>query len=493
MSEGDARRPRRAVPHIREFLADSLTPLGVYRRLAAISPLPLPLRERQPAASGSPASASWAPRRGRSTASTPTAWRSSARAQRTRCPASRSRRCTRSLQRDHSEPGPIPFTGGLVGYFGYDLIRLVERLPDRPPDPFDLPIALLARFDTLVVFDHARQRVLAIANEIEGEASVAAAESELGAPLAAAHRGDAAAAASPCPAIARARRHRPAEPRRRRASAAPCSRPRSTSPPATSSRSCWPAAGRCRGASSRSPSTARCAWSTRAPTWCSSRSPGRVAGRRLARDAGAQGGAAPRDPADRRHPAARRRTPRATSASPSDLLADPKERAEHVMLVDLGRNDLGRVAVPGSVRVPTLHGDRALQPRHAPGLQRRGRAGAGQGRARRAARLLPGRHRLGRAQDPGHGDHRRAGAAGAAAPTPAPSATSRISRRPRHLHRHPHPGRPRGARPRSPPAPASSPTPIPRRRSGRPRTRRRRCCSRGGAVAERTGRYRGRS
>jgi len=37
-----------------------------------------------------------------------------------------------------------------------------------------------------------------------------------------------------------------------------------------------------------------------------------------------------------------------------DLLADPKERAEHVMLVDLGRNDLGRVAVAGSVRVPTF-------------------------------------------------------------------------------------------------------------------------------------------
>ena len=33
------------------------------------------------------------------------------------------------------------------------------------------------------------------------------------------------------------------------------------------------------------------------------------------------------------------------------LRADPKERAEHVMLVDLGRNDVGRVAVPGSVRV----------------------------------------------------------------------------------------------------------------------------------------------
>jgi len=34
-----------------------------------------------------------------------------------------------------------------------------------------------------------------------------------------------------------------------------------------------------------------------------------------------------------------------------ELLADPKENAEHVMLVDLARNDLGRVAVPGSIRV----------------------------------------------------------------------------------------------------------------------------------------------
>jgi len=37
-----------------------------------------------------------------------------------------------------------------------------------------------------------------------------------------------------------------------------------------------------------------------------------------------------------------------------ELLADEKERAEHVMLVDLGRNDIGRIAAPGSVQVDVL-------------------------------------------------------------------------------------------------------------------------------------------
>ncbi|HJL16226.1 MAG TPA: anthranilate synthase component I [Sandaracinaceae bacterium LLY-WYZ-13_1] len=39
------------------------------------------------------------------------------------------------------------------------------------------------------------------------------------------------------------------------------------------------------------------------------------------------------------------------AAIAAELLADPKERAEHVMLVDLGRNDLGRISAPGTVRI----------------------------------------------------------------------------------------------------------------------------------------------
>jgi anthranilate synthase component 1 len=44
-------------------------------------------------------------------------------------------------------------------------------------------------------------------------------------------------------------------------------------------------------------------------------------------------------------------TPLEDAARAEELLADPKERAEHVMLIDLGRNDVGRIAATGSVRV----------------------------------------------------------------------------------------------------------------------------------------------
>lgn len=46
--------------------------------------------------------------------------------------------------------------------------------------------------------------------------------------------------------------------------------------------------------------------------------------------------------------------PARDAALAEELLADPKERAEHIMLVDLGRNDLGRVCRYGTVRVPEL-------------------------------------------------------------------------------------------------------------------------------------------
>ncbi|MDP9366537.1 MAG: anthranilate synthase component I [Chloroflexota bacterium] len=52
----------------------------------------------------------------------------------------------------------------------------------------------------------------------------------------------------------------------------------------------------------------------------------------------------------------RGRNPAEDEALAAELLADEKERAEHIMLVDLGRNDIGRVSTPGSVKVPQLMG-----------------------------------------------------------------------------------------------------------------------------------------
>ncbi|WP_267393222.1 MULTISPECIES: anthranilate synthase component I [unclassified Sphingomonas] len=52
----------------------------------------------------------------------------------------------------------------------------------------------------------------------------------------------------------------------------------------------------------------------------------------------------------------RGRTAAEDEANRVELLADPKERAEHLMLLDLGRNDVGRAAAPGSVRVTSSYG-----------------------------------------------------------------------------------------------------------------------------------------
>jgi anthranilate synthase component 1 len=56
------------------------------------------------------------------------------------------------------------FTGGAVGYLGYDIVRTIETLPDAPPDDRDLPDAILMVVDTLLVLDNLFNRATVIAS-----------------------------------------------------------------------------------------------------------------------------------------------------------------------------------------------------------------------------------------------------------------------------------------------------------------------------------------
>jgi len=61
-----------------------------------------------------------------------------------------------------------PFYSGLVGYLGYDVVREVERLPDVPHDDEGFPDAVLAVIGQVAAFDHWRQRVVLIDNVAVG-------------------------------------------------------------------------------------------------------------------------------------------------------------------------------------------------------------------------------------------------------------------------------------------------------------------------------------
>jgi anthranilate synthase component 1 len=60
--------------------------------------------------------------------------------------------------------GLPPFAGGLVGYFGYDLVRSVEPLAEPNPDEIGLPDMALMLSDLLVVFDHLKHTLSVIVN-----------------------------------------------------------------------------------------------------------------------------------------------------------------------------------------------------------------------------------------------------------------------------------------------------------------------------------------
>ena len=73
-----------------------------------------------------------------------------------------------------AEPEALPpFAGGAVGFFGYDLVRTVEPLGEPNPDPIGLPDMALMISDVLLAFDHQRHEVTVIANAfVEDEGGV---------------------------------------------------------------------------------------------------------------------------------------------------------------------------------------------------------------------------------------------------------------------------------------------------------------------------------
>jgi anthranilate synthase component 1 len=60
-------------------------------------------------------------------------------------------------------PGLPRFTGGAVGYAAYDAVRYTENLPHTPPDDRGLPDLAFAFYDRMVIFDHIRKTILAVA------------------------------------------------------------------------------------------------------------------------------------------------------------------------------------------------------------------------------------------------------------------------------------------------------------------------------------------
>lgn len=70
-------------------------------------------------------------------------------------------------------PGLPPFVGGAVGYFAYDLGRLIERLPGTPVDDLGLPDLHLCFYDHVLAIDHRSDRAWALALPLPGREETA--------------------------------------------------------------------------------------------------------------------------------------------------------------------------------------------------------------------------------------------------------------------------------------------------------------------------------
>ncbi|MDD5495731.1 MAG: anthranilate synthase component I [Candidatus Omnitrophica bacterium] len=64
------------------------------------------------------------------------------------------------------------FCGGLVGFFGYDMVRFIEEIPDKNPDELKLPDSVYMLTDTLLIFDHIDHKIKVVSNvHVKGDPS----------------------------------------------------------------------------------------------------------------------------------------------------------------------------------------------------------------------------------------------------------------------------------------------------------------------------------
>ncbi|MFA6635907.1 MAG: anthranilate synthase component I [Candidatus Omnitrophota bacterium] len=64
------------------------------------------------------------------------------------------------------------FSGGLVGYLGYDMVRFIEDLPDANPDTVGMPEMMLMLTDTMLIFDHVDHKIKIVSNCFIGKNDV---------------------------------------------------------------------------------------------------------------------------------------------------------------------------------------------------------------------------------------------------------------------------------------------------------------------------------
>ena len=255
-------------------------------------------------------------------------------------------------------PGLPRFTGGAVGYVGYDLVRSIERLPRPPADTLALPDTVMMIADTLVIIDNLFGRAIVVAN-VEVPRGAAAAErlrlhdaaegrlTEIVARLRGRHELAPLVLRDSLPAVATASRYPREVFERDVARILDYIRAGDTFQTVLSRRQ--EAAGavdplllyRYLRALNPAPYLFYLALDDFALVGSSPEVLVRV-----------EGGEVTVRPIAGTRP--RGRSPEEDEALGRALLADEKERAEHMMLVDLGRNDVGRVAQFGSVRVTDL-------------------------------------------------------------------------------------------------------------------------------------------